>query len=434
MSEEKTGRRARLAALAGAGVLLFGLGLFAGVKSIPPAPQLRQTLATMGQLKVLVTAALFKRPDQHLGPRLHEGEGVTIARPDIMAPGVTFISGLFGQRLGFRLFGRDGQILYDWPVDFFQIAPDEMEHRYHALIHGAVLMENGDVVANLDGRGMVRLDACGKIIWRNHSRSHHAIFRDHRGWLWAPLGVAEHRAPDIAGIPFRMDRLGAFNPETGDQIAEIDLLDVLQRSDMIGLIQDIYRSPEDVLHLNDVEVLPPDLAAKFPMFDSGDILVSLRNLNQLWVIDGTEHRIKWIGAGATIGQHDPDFEPDGTISVLDNRPRTPIRAPDGYPGPHGGSRILLLDPERGGHAVLYQGDDRNPFYTPYRGKHQVLENGNVLIAETDAGRAFEVTPGGDITWEYLNIWDATNSGWVLDITRYPTSHGDFVQGLDCAAK
>ena len=34
---------------------------------------------------------------------------------------------------------------------------------------------------------------------------------------------------------------------------------------------------------------------------------------------------------------------------------------------------------------------------------QRLPNGNTLITESDAGRVFEVTEGGDIVWEFVNL-------------------------------
>ena len=36
------------------------------------------------------------------------------------------------------------------------------------------------------------------------------------------------------------------------------------------------------------------------------------------------------------------------------------------------------------------------------GTNQKLPNGNVLITESDYGRAFEVTTDGKIVWEYIN--------------------------------
>jgi hypothetical protein len=72
--------------------------------------------------------------------------------------------------------------------------------------------------------------------------------------------------------------------------------------------------------------------------------------------------------------------------------------------------------------TLYQSDDRNKFYTPRRGKHEWLANGNLLITETDSGRAFEVTPGGDVVWEYVNRYDADEVGWLTKASRYPATN------------
>ncbi len=424
------GKGTAIGAAAAALFLVFMLGLVLGVQSWPPAKQLRSVISSAGEMKALAVAALKSTPDQHLSRRVHAGDGVVVARPAAMAPGVTFVSGLFGQRLGFRLFGPDGQILYDWPIDFFAIAPEKMQHRYHALIHGALLYPGGEVIANLDGRGMVRFDACGRIEWMNEDRPHHSIFADEQGVLWAPISGPQYRDRAFGNTAFRLDRIGAFDPETGRKLSEIDLVEALRKSDRIGLIQDIYRLREDVVHLNDVEVLSSDLAPAFPMFRAGDLLLSSRNLNQLWVLDGKTHEVKWVSAGPTIGQHDPDFQPDGTISVLDNRTLASLGAPDGYPGPHGGSRILSIEPGSGALGTLYRGDERNPFYTPYRGKHERLANGNLLIAETDAGRAFEVTPEGEVVWSYVNGWSEDRVAWILDIGRYPADYADFV-GKSC---
>lgn len=49
----------------------------------------------------------------------------------------------------------------------------------------------------------------------------------------------------------------------------------------------------------------------------------------------------------------------------------------------------------------------------------MLENGNVLVTETDAGRVFEATVTGEIVWNYINGRDKDEVGWVMGATRYP---------------
>jgi hypothetical protein len=40
----------------------------------------------------------------------------------------------------------------------------------------------------------------------------------------------------------------------------------------------------------------------------------------------------------------------------------------------------------------------------------VLRNGNVLIVETDGGRALEVTPAGELVWQYRSPYRAGKNG------------------------
>ena len=83
---------------------------------------------------------------------------------------------------------------------------------------------------------------------------------------------------------------------------------------------------------------------------------------------------------------------------------------------------MRINPVTRDYETIYQTDDKNTFYTPYRGKHQMLDNGNILIAETDAGRAFEVTSDGEVVWSYISAWDEDEVGWMLDAIRYPLSY------------
>jgi len=50
----------------------------------------------------------------------------------------------------------------------------------------------------------------------------------------------------------------------------------------------------------------------------------------------------------------------------------------------------------------YNSDPPEDFFSISRGGCQELPNGNILIAETNKGRAFEVTPHGEIVWEYYD--------------------------------
>jgi hypothetical protein len=59
--------------------------------------------------------------------------------------------------------------------------------------------------------------------------------------------------------------------------------------------------------------------------------------------------------------------------------------------------------------TIYEGAPEEPFHTPGRGIAQALDNGNFLIAETETGRAFEVTPDGEIVWSFINRYSGRSS-------------------------
>ena len=42
------------------------------------------------------------------------------------------------------------------------------------------------------------------------------------------------------------------------------------------------------------------------------------------------------------------------------------------------------------------------FFSATRGGCQEQPNGNILIAESNKGRVFEITPAGEIVWEYFS--------------------------------
>jgi hypothetical protein len=85
------------------------------------------------------------------------------------------------------------------------------------------------------------------------------------------------------------------------------------------------------------------------------------------------------------------------------------------------SRVRELDPVSGAEAWGYGGGDDEPRYSWSCGTCHRLPNGNTLIVETQAGRAIEVTPGGEIVWEFVVPHrtgpDGTRIAQLFDLVR-----------------
>lgn len=427
--------------VAGLAALPVLAGLAIGRYRLPPAPQLNAGVDALQDWRMNWKSYLGREPTKFLRKARYPGAGVVVNEPGLAQPGVTFMAGLWDSLPGLTLRALDGTELHRWPARFGAIWPDPSHLRpdeipfndLDAHIHGALLYPNGDVVFNFEYRGAVRLDRCGKVLWRLPRRAHHSVWPDDAGNLWIPSVKAQHDAPDSRFPrlvpPFVEDSILQVSPDDGRILREISILDVLHGSTYEGALlpngqKRVELESEDPTHLNHVEPLSAAMAPAFPMFAAGDLLVSLRELNLVMVVDGRAERVKWSRTGPWVRQHEPHFLPDGRISVFDNRnTENPDHAARGKP--RFASRPLAVDPATGRTDVVHEGTLQQPFFTDIMGKEQRLANGNVLVTEATAGRAFEVTPSGRIAWSFVNRFDADRVALLEQATRYPESYAAF---------
>lgn len=377
------------------------------------------------------------RPNLFLEPARYAGTGVTRHDDARMAPGLTLVAEFIDGGNELRLLRADGTVLRRWPVRFATLfpKPDHVQpptlvpiSEWHAELHDALLLPDGAAVFNFEGIGLAKVGRCGEVVWTLPRMVHHAISPAGDGGFW----VGSKRYVTTAS-PYPHVRT-PFHDETVMKVSadgvvqdEIPVLDALIHSAPGAFYGGAgFGVPNgDMIHLNDVEPLDAARAAAFPQFAAGDLLVSLRGLSLLGVLRPSTHRFVWTQVGMWSRQHDPDFQANGHITVFSNNTIEPGAVPDtstGTPDPLGASTIIDLDPVTGASRVLYGGTPEQPFYSAYRGKHEILDNGNLLIVESNAGRVLEVTPSGELVWEYVNRFDATDAAVVYQARRYPESY------------
>lgn len=368
--------------------------------------------------------------------RVYDRAGVRLVEPDRMQPGLTLITTRWKDSRwlpGLKLVDRHGEVLHRWRVDpAAHFTPAQFRRGIELRrqdLHGSHLFPNGDVLVNVEYAGTLRLDACGRVRWKLARGGHHSIHRAADGSFWIP--VLSHPAPDTSrrypggfpGLEGPIYHPGLMRVSAGGEVRRvIDLLEVLYDNGLADELEKRFH-PADPVHTNDVEPLPPALADAYPRFEAGDLLVSLRDANLVLILDPDTRRVRWHASGPFRLQHDPDFLGDGRIGIFDNNwdgeedPRTPADT----------SRIVALRPGSGTGAadVLFPTARSEPFFTAHRGKWQRLANGNLLLAEADAGRVVEVAPDGRTVWEWIaEPYDETHVPGVSNAVRHDLSRAE----------
>lgn len=347
-------------------------------------------------------------------PASHKATGVTRYNRDKSYEGLTFFS---NQETKAFLMDNNGNVIHEWGLPFGEVWPEPRHARMFEpdkLVYWrhAWLFPNGDVLAIYEGSfqtpygvGMAKVNKDSELIWKSEVNGHHDMDIDEDGNIY----VLKHDyvRNEQTRLPFIRDGIAVLSPE-GSTLMEVDLYQKLLDSGFGNILDLEY---DDPMHANNLELLDEGIAGKFPMFNKGDILISLRNPDAVFVLDGKTFEPKWDMQGVSVMQHDPDFLDNGMIRIFDNQGNR------GKPG--GVSRLIDIDPSSNSIVWEYTGTEQEPFATLMRGSQQQLPGGNVLITESNNGRLFEITSEGEVVWEYVSqSYDGTSIGPLNWAIRY----------------
>lgn len=153
----------------------------------------------------------------------------------------------------------------------------------------------------------------------------------------------------------------------------------------------------DPSHCNSIRELPSNR-----WFDEGDhrfrpgnILVSSRNLNTIFIIDKVTGAIVWKFSQGLDRQHEAvmherDHRGAGLITIFNN----------GLDNLHAYRRSLVQTINPANKEVTFEYGSEL-FFSAVGGTAQPLPEENFLITSSNSGRAFEITPNTKIVWEWV---------------------------------
>jgi hypothetical protein len=334
-------------------------------------------------------------------------EGISIDRAEKTADGFTLYTLTDGSRAA--LIDMRGTLVHHWELPFRKAwprpshiegpLPDEHVHWFRCHLY-----PNGDLLAvyHADGDtpygyGLVKLNRDSKLLWAYAHNVHHDVDVGEDGTIYALTHRILGRPPagmEFLDPPYLADTLVILSPD-GQELQTIPIAEAFAGSPyaltLTGRSNENAKSERetDPIHTNSVQVLNRSLAAKFPLFKAGQILLSARTLDTIFVLDRNTRRVVWAARGIWKAQHDAEFLDNGHLLLYDNA------------GSADQSRVLEYDPLTQAIPWAYMNENSTRFRALTRGTKQRLFNGNTLIDDPDNRRIFEVTQDKELVWEFF---------------------------------
>jgi hypothetical protein len=300
------------------------------------------------------------------------------------------------------LIDMEGRVRHRWSRGFREIWPDRKvpEGNPSADLWRRVrLSNNGDLFAIHEGLALLKLDKDSNLIWSKLGGYHHDLDITEDGDIFVLTREARIIPRLHKTSPILEDFITVLAPD-GRILKSLSILEAFERSPYAA---SLLRGPRtgDILHTNTLEILDGSLAYKSPAFAKGNVLISLLCIDTAAIVDMKARKVVWAVSGMWRLQHQPTLLQNGNMLLFDNR------------GHQGESKVIEFDPFTREIAWMYPPNGPNGFYSKTCGSNQRLANGNTLITETEAGRAFEVAPDHTVVWEFLSPHRAGAEGELI---------------------
>ena len=335
--------------------------------------------------------------------------GLTAHNPDKACQGYTLYAPLNVTNAVF-LIDMDGEEVHRWDLDC-QVG------NYGYILPNGNLFVNAKIEDDLwnwtptyslfKGGALREYDWDGNIVWEHIDLHHH-----HDG----------RRLPHGGAIYISMEQMDpglAAKVKGGGEPMELMLADVVREVDAGGNLLWEWHAAE---HLDtELDILPEGcnrwewthLNAAF-FLDDERVMLSSRQLSRIFVVEKSTGKVlERFGPGPFVGQHDPHLLANGNILVFDNGSYR-----DKGAGSIVHSRVLEFDMKTREVVWEYKDTPMYSFQSAFLSGAEILPNGNILVAEGGRGRIFQITPKGEVVWEFINpYFDKNGVGWIWNCVQ-----------------
>lgn len=333
--------------------------------------------------------------------------GLTHSEPGRVTEGLTLIAPMLGKKV--FLVDEAGRKVHEWATGI-------------GLTKWCYLLPNGNLFSNersanpkgvdLTMSGIMReYDWDGNIVWEHEDPSQHHDARRLSGGgtvylANVPLSEKERKAV-LGGVAGTEPEGGPY----GEVIREIDAEGkIVWEWPFTNLGFD--RFP---LHRNANRWVHGHANTVFPL-EGERYLISSKVMNLIFIVNRATDEVEWHYQDDMMsGQHDVQQLENGNILLFANGT---------YMSDLNASEVWELNPETREIVWRYrQTENALAMFSPMVSGCQRLPSGNTLICEGAKGCVFEVTPAGNVVWEYVNPEFNTHEklgrlNWLFRTRRY----------------
>ena len=242
-----------------------------------------------------------------------------------------------------------------------------------------VLLKDKSIIFNTS-YSLVKIDSNSNIVWSKRGIFHHAIEKENDSIVWVPLRLAKSKLYRFNETDTLYDdALCSINTNTGNAQFEKSVAQVLIENGYSNILNS-GQFENDLVHLNEIQPAPYD--SKY--WKKGDLLVSARNKNVVFLYHPATNKISWLMDGPWIGQHDCSFIDSGRLLIFGN---DLLRLPHGDTLLYGHNNAYIFDFKANKTSTPFTRLFENmKIQTRTEGRCDLLSNGDLFVCETNSGR------------------------------------------------
>ena len=304
-------------------------------------------------------------------------------------------------------------------VKTLPLKPESMIEEVPALIGASPhhFFDDGSyLVWPYGGAGLYRMDPCGNVVWKQDGLYHHH-FSVVDGKLYL-LGLPSNEILEDDQKKWNhTEIINVIDIESGDILRSIRIEEIAKTNlpdfdpffykKWTNKLDKKGRLRRDFLHPNKIDVLPAEMKDQYPTLPEGAMMVSMRNVNLVFVMDPETLKIVWYSHGHTQLQHDPKFIGDNKISVFNN---SYDGNSDDKEDPSNFTSIRNYDFGTEKWTTRYNAKAINGF-TEFGGNFDISDGGNLVLNIALQGRVVEIAPDGEVLFEFISTKDDDEVYW-----------------------